>query len=162
MSSDFTTFSVLELCPYIFVFSTLGGCDGNGVYATFNNISIISWRSVLLIEETGVPEENNRPATSHWQTLSHSVVSSTSCHELDSNSSTLVVICVLWTNSSMFVLNFEQGNFSLMEKKFIQISTSKNYHVNDFDLILMHRFLCFRTKKRIKSWEEWKVGWWVK
>jgi hypothetical protein len=27
--------------------------------ATFNNISIISWRSVLLIEETGVPGENH-------------------------------------------------------------------------------------------------------
>jgi len=26
--------------------------------ATFNNISVISWRSVLLVEETGVPEKN--------------------------------------------------------------------------------------------------------
>ena len=26
--------------------------------ATFNNISVISWRSVLLLEETGVPEKN--------------------------------------------------------------------------------------------------------
>jgi hypothetical protein len=26
-------------------------------YATFNNISVISWRSVLLVEETGVPGE---------------------------------------------------------------------------------------------------------
>jgi hypothetical protein len=25
---------------------------------TFNNISLISWRSVLLVEETGVPGEN--------------------------------------------------------------------------------------------------------
>ena len=25
--------------------------------ATFNTISIISWRSVLLVEETGVPEK---------------------------------------------------------------------------------------------------------
>jgi hypothetical protein len=25
--------------------------------ATFNNISDISWRSVLLVEETGIPEE---------------------------------------------------------------------------------------------------------
>ena len=25
---------------------------------TFNNISVISWRSVLLVEETGVPREN--------------------------------------------------------------------------------------------------------
>ena len=43
--------------------------------ATFNNISVISWRSVLLVEEPG---ENHRPTTSHWPTLSHNVVSSTS------------------------------------------------------------------------------------
>jgi hypothetical protein len=28
---------------------------------TFNNISAISWRSVLLMEETGGPGENHRP-----------------------------------------------------------------------------------------------------
>jgi hypothetical protein len=27
--------------------------------ATFNNISVILWQSVLLVEETGVPEENH-------------------------------------------------------------------------------------------------------
>jgi hypothetical protein len=32
---------------------------------TFNNISVISWWSVLLVEETGVPGENHRPAASH-------------------------------------------------------------------------------------------------
>ena len=45
--------------------------------ATFNNISVISWRSVLLVEETGVLGENHRPVGSHGQTLSHNVVSST-------------------------------------------------------------------------------------
>jgi len=45
--------------------------------ATFNNISVISWQSVLLVEETGVPIENHRPSPSHCQTLSHNVVSST-------------------------------------------------------------------------------------
>jgi len=53
---------------------------------TFNNISVISWRSVLLVEETGVPEEDHRPAASHGQNLSHNVVSSTPRHERDSNS----------------------------------------------------------------------------
>ena len=43
--------------------------------ATFNNISVISWWSVLLVEETRVPRENHWPASSHWQTLSHNVVS---------------------------------------------------------------------------------------
>jgi hypothetical protein len=32
---------------------------------TVDNISTISWRSVLLVEETGVPEENNRSIASH-------------------------------------------------------------------------------------------------
>jgi hypothetical protein len=33
--------------------------------ATLNNISIISWQSVLLVEETRVPGENHQPAASH-------------------------------------------------------------------------------------------------
>jgi hypothetical protein len=33
-----------------------------GFNATFNHISVISWRSVLLVEETG---ENHRPVASH-------------------------------------------------------------------------------------------------
>jgi len=35
-------------------------------HATFNNISLISWQSVLLVEETRVPGENHRRATSYW------------------------------------------------------------------------------------------------
>jgi len=31
----------------------------------FNDISVIFWRSDLLLEETGVPRENHRPAASH-------------------------------------------------------------------------------------------------
>ena len=38
--------------------------------ATFNNIWVISWRSVLLVAETGVPGENQRPAASQWQASS--------------------------------------------------------------------------------------------
>ena len=37
---------------------------------TFNNISILSWLCVLLVVETGVPEENHWPSASHWQTFS--------------------------------------------------------------------------------------------
>jgi hypothetical protein len=33
--------------------------------ATYNNISVILWRSVLLMEETRGPEENHGPVTSH-------------------------------------------------------------------------------------------------
>ena len=41
---------------------------------TFNNILVISWRCVLLVEETRGPRENHRPVASHWQTLWHNVV----------------------------------------------------------------------------------------
>jgi hypothetical protein len=44
--------------------------------ATFNNITVIYWRSVLLVEETEAPEENHRPVASHRQTFSRNVVSS--------------------------------------------------------------------------------------
>ena len=37
---------------------------------TFSNISAISWRSVLVVEDVGVPGENERPWASNWQTLS--------------------------------------------------------------------------------------------
>jgi hypothetical protein len=38
-----------------------------GVFsATFSNISAISWRSVLVVEEAGVPGENHRPWASNW------------------------------------------------------------------------------------------------
>jgi hypothetical protein len=33
--------------------------------ATFNNISVISWRSVLFMEETGVAGEKHPPVASH-------------------------------------------------------------------------------------------------
>jgi len=33
--------------------------------ATFNNISVIWWRSVLLVEEKVVYRENHRPAENH-------------------------------------------------------------------------------------------------
>ena len=51
--------------------------------ATFSNNSVISWRSVLLLEETGVSGENNRPAANHWQNLSREVVSSAPRNEWD-------------------------------------------------------------------------------
>jgi hypothetical protein len=34
--------------------------------STFNNISAISWRPVLVVEEAGVPGENHRPWASNW------------------------------------------------------------------------------------------------
>ena len=47
-----------------------GGC----LYVTFSNISAISWRPVLLVEEAGVPGENHRPWASNCGRLAHTKV----------------------------------------------------------------------------------------
>ena len=39
--------------------NTLQGVRVMKLNATFNNISTILWRSVLLVEETGLPGENH-------------------------------------------------------------------------------------------------------
>jgi cell division protein FtsX len=36
--------------------------------ANFNNISVIPWQSVLLVDETVVPGENHQPVASHFIT----------------------------------------------------------------------------------------------
>jgi hypothetical protein len=49
-------------------------CNDNVPFQPFlikHCISAMSWGSVLLKEETGVPAENHRLATRLWQTLSH-------------------------------------------------------------------------------------------
>jgi hypothetical protein len=81
--------------------------------ATFNFISVISWRSVLLVEETGASWENHRNVANRWQTLSHNALSSTtlvvivtdSTGSCKSNyhaiSTTMVLFLILiWANSS--------------------------------------------------------------
>ena len=47
--------------------------------ATFNHILVISWRSVLLVEDTRVPGENHRPAEV-TDKLAHTVLLSTPRH----------------------------------------------------------------------------------
>ena len=51
-------------------------CLFDGFNTTFNNISAISWLSVLLVQETGGPRENHRPVASHWQTSSQMLYTS--------------------------------------------------------------------------------------
>jgi hypothetical protein len=54
--------------------------------ATFNNISVISWQSVLLVEETGVSGEHHDLSQVTDKLDHHNVVSSTLRHEWGSNS----------------------------------------------------------------------------
>jgi tetrahydrodipicolinate N-succinyltransferase len=56
--------------------------------AIFNNIFAISWQSVLLVEETGVPGETLQTAVSQLHNESHNVVSSRTQHEQQTNKQT--------------------------------------------------------------------------
>ena len=108
--------------------------------ATLNNISAISWRLVLLMDETGVPGEKDRPVASHWHTFSH-VLSSTNrpwkCFELTtwvvkgtdcivrykSRYHTITTtMAIIWNVSLLTVLwqfnsNFTCNNFCLFSVK---------------------------------------------
>jgi hypothetical protein len=79
-------FSVKCFWTIVCVVSWMVGLRFMVFNVTFKNISVISWLSVLLVEETWVPGENHRSVASHWQTLSHNVVLSAPCHERGSNS----------------------------------------------------------------------------
>jgi hypothetical protein len=66
-----------------------------------------------LMEETAVPGENHRPATSHWQTLSHNFVLSTprlsgiGTHSMDGHiwNPTITDICgnLIWRVQKTFL-----------------------------------------------------------
>ena len=69
-----SVFYGIKMIPLTFYISN-GIVDGAYMYrvmirdmvlnATLNNISVILWRSVLLMEKTGVPGGNHRPAAGH-------------------------------------------------------------------------------------------------
>jgi hypothetical protein len=70
LEADLKIFKVYNVFFYIFVCSVSLSLVLYKVMVfntTFNNISVILCRLVLLVDETG---ENHRPVTSHWQTLS--------------------------------------------------------------------------------------------
>ena len=72
----FVNFSHFKLLNYLRQCGKINLCiDVLCFSATFNNISAISWRTVYVLEEAGVSEENYRPWTRNWYTLSFAAVS---------------------------------------------------------------------------------------
>ena len=68
LASFHTTYFCLFLDKYPIIISLNKERGGLGLMVfndTFNNISVTSWQSVLLVEETGVPGENHRPVAGH-------------------------------------------------------------------------------------------------
>ena len=84
--------------------------------SVINNISVISWMSVLLVEETEIPRENHQLAGSHRQVclvMSGNIYLTSSCdrHRLHispykSNSHTITVIRVLPSGYNIYFYQF--------------------------------------------------------
>ena len=67
---------------------------------TYNNVSVISLQSVLLVEETRISGENHQSVASHWQTLSHKSCIKHTSPWRGFKLITLVVIGTDWTGCS--------------------------------------------------------------
>ena len=111
--------------------------------STFNNISVITWRSILLVEETGAMGKKHWPVASHWQTLSPNVVLSTPRHERDSNS----VLVVIGTDCT--------GSFKLNHHMITTSTALEKIYLEDLDifyceelLILLTSFSCNPLRNR--------------
>ena len=102
--------------------------------ATFNNISAIIWLSLLLVEETG---ENHKPVTSHWQTLSHNVVSSTPRHDQHSKSNHWWWQALIVVNPTTIYYHGHNGSFVNAQLVFISTAISEKAF-----LTFSHRFPC--------------------
>ena len=92
--------------------------------ATFNNISVISWWSLLLVEGTGVPGENHWPATTHWQTLYLSKYNhySNSLYQFD-------ILLIYFSTIYCFSLSNRKKN---NEKEMLAINKNEVSHIRHF------------------------------
>jgi hypothetical protein len=138
--------------------------------ATFNNISVISWRSVLLVEETGGPGENTELSqvtdklyhimlyTSPWSRfyLTTSVVIGTDCIVVV-NKTTIRS----WPQTRWFLCDFHIGSYvklssavqpSWSEGGTTMLEQSKNSHfkmknytwlliLNNYNILLVKNYL---------------------
>ena len=99
---------------------------------TVNNISVISWLSVLLVEETGVPGKKHQPVASHWQILSYNVGSSTHRHEQGSNSQLALFTQVVVRSRPQRLPTFWKDMFPIFYLTKYYYTCNDLYHANLF------------------------------
>jgi hypothetical protein len=127
------------------------------------SLSVISWRSLLLVEETGGPGENHRPVASHWQTLSHNVVSlKTYMFVLTS-----FALIPMRSNCASLIADFFHGGigirmsecllFTLNEQLFSYLMTRTSYIKMRWWCPLCTRPTCTLN---VISWQEQVTLWW--
>ena len=103
--------------------------------ATFNSISVILWRSVLLVEETRVP--GGKPLTchkSHWRT-------------------NLIMTNSLWINTCIYLIESYYEVFTTLKFSLKSICPFKSYILEN-EAINIGQLLDLKKKKLIYEWIE--------
>jgi hypothetical protein len=114
--------------------------------ATFSNISVISWWSVLLVEQSGVPKETHRLVVGHWQTLTHNVISSTPRNEL----TTLVVISINCTTTIWSRPRKKIEYYILLVLYYVWFEIHKHLQIQDKKLIVLSTsVICYKKESQL-------------
>ena len=129
--------------------------------ATFNNISVISWRSFLLVKETGGHGENHWPVASHWQTWSHNVVSSRPClggfQAYNDWKSNYLATTMAPKNQYKYTLVLTLTNHKKCPKIFFYVARSEFIKLNISAPLLHFLGKDYRVKKNRKSKQWWST-----
>jgi hypothetical protein len=89
---------------------------------TYNYISVISWRSVFYWWKNRSIGNNHRPPASHWQTLSHNIVSGTPHQELWTKTTNVIeyikervltATIVIWFCNSITRMKYKINKFCI-------------------------------------------------
>jgi hypothetical protein len=124
---------------------------------TFNNISAISWRPVLVVEEAGVPGENHRPWVNNWLTLS--LAAARRVHpfcNLQSRARTQSINCAQLFNNIQTIRQAMKVQTGLSEvDKYLYCSTlvySQRWEMTPRNMFNLHA--------RKKNWKfNWLIDW---
>ena len=120
----------------------------------FNNISVILWRSVLLVDEIGEPGENHWSVASHWQTLSHNVVQQNVnfwwCYYIGQRNMLFIVIAF---SKITYIMHKETCQWSIkksLQQQFASICIFSRLHftateksILQYKEVLLWHLLCF-------------------
>ena len=97
--------------------------------ATFNNIAVILWQSVLLVEETGVPRENHQLVTSHRHIMLYLVLMFLCFYK---KKTTHICSKIQGSTINTIVVNEASQVFSIKHRHYKQISRRKKKRKNIF------------------------------
>jgi hypothetical protein len=111
--------------------------------ATFNNISVLSWQSVLLVEETGIPGENYRPVQVTNKFITYVV---SSIHHMKGIWLTMLV--VLGTDC---IGSYKSNYHTIMATTAPDDFKAKVWYSSSLKILLWILFVTF-AKKKIPIW----------